>query len=56
MYGGGEETAAKGVQAVVGAVQGGCGGDADDGRGGETDRGGGGGDRRDGDGYILSWW
>ena len=42
MYGGGEETAAKGVHAVVGAVRGGCGGDADEGLGGETDIGGGG--------------
>ena len=53
--GGGAETGATVLQAVVVSVQGGCGGDADGGLGCRTDIGGGG-DGRDRDIYILSWW
>ena len=53
MSGGGAETGATGIQAVVGTGRSGCGGDADGGSEGGTD-GGGGGDGRGGDGDRLS--
>ena len=56
MSGGGAETGATGIQAVMGEGRGGCGGYADGGLGGRTD-GGGGGDRKDGDrdGRLIRW-
>ena len=53
--GGGVETRAKDIQAMVGTGWGGCGRDTDSGSGGETD-GGGGGYGLDGDRDVLNWW
>ena len=55
MSGGGADTGANGVQAVVLTGRGGCGRDANGGSGGGTDVGGGG-DGWYGYGYGLNWW
>ena len=55
MSGGGSDTRAKDIQAVVVTGRGICGRDADGGSGGGMG-GGGGGDRRDRDRDGLNWW